>query len=251
MFVEEYGKDNKSVIVMLHGANFVHCFGRQYSLAEKYHVVVPHIMGFGNEAERAFDAEICIQELADYIRSFENKVLLIGFSLGAQLAFKLISEHPELFYAAIIVSPWLNKEEPELSEVLRMNEKQFYSLKKKWLCNVIGMMNGLPSEQRKEFVRQMQQVKIETVRTSVDNGITFDSVPGFENVDFPVIALAGGKEQQSVLDSVKRMAETNNNCRYEIWEKAAHNIPPVFSKRFNKLITETARQIPITEAIKT
>ena len=251
MFVEEYGKDNKSVIVMLHGANFVHCFGRQYSLAEKYHVVVPHIMGFGNEAERAFDAEICIQELADYIRSFENKVLLIGFSLGAQLAFKLISEHPELFYAAIIVSPWLNKEEPELSEVLRMNEKQFYSLKKKWLCNVIGMMNGLPSEQRKEFVRQMQQVKIETVRTSVDNGITFDSVPGFENVDFPVIALAGGKEQQSVLDSVKRMAETNNNCRYEIWEKAAHNIPPVFSTRFNKLITETARQIPITEAIKT
>ena len=226
---------------MLHGANFVHCFGRQYSLAEKYHVVVPHIMGFGNEAERAFDAEICIQELADYIRSFENKVLLIGFSLGAQLAFKLISEHPELFYAAIIVSPWLNKEEPELLEVLRMNEKQFYSLKKKWLCNVIGMMNGLPSAQRKEFVRQMQQVKIETIRYSVDNGITFDSVPGFKNVDFPVVALAGGKEQQSVLDSVKRMAETNNNCRYEIWEKAAHNIPPMFSKRFNKLITETAR----------
>ena len=241
MYVEEYGKDNRSVIVMLHGANFVHCFGRQYSLAEKYHVVVPHIMGFGNEVERTFDAEICIQELADYIRSFENKVLLIGFSLGAQLAFKLISEHPELFYAAIIVSPWLNKEEPELSEVLRVNEKQFYSLKKKWLCNIIGMMNGLPPALRKTFVRQMQEVRIETIRNSVNNGITFDSIPGFKNVDFPVIALAGAKEQQSVLNSIKRLAETNNNCRYEIWEKAAHNIPPMFSKRFNKLITETAR----------
>ena len=241
MYVEEYGKENRSAIVMLHGANFVHCFGRQYSLAEKYHVVVPHIMGFGNEAERAFDAEICIQELAAYIRSFENKVLLTGFSLGAQLAFKLISEYPDLFYAAIIVSPWLNKEQPELSEVLRMNEKQFYSLKKKWLCNIIGMMNGLPLVQRKEFVRQMQQVKIETITNSVDNGITFDSVREFENVNYPVIALAGGKEQQSVLDSVKRMAETNSNCRCEIWEKAAHNIPPMFSKRFNKLITETAR----------
>ena len=241
MYIEEYGKDNRSVIVMLHGANFVHCFGRQYSLAEKYHIVVPHIMGFGNEAERVFDTEICIRELAGYIRSFDSKVLLIGFSLGAQLAFKLISEHPDLFYAAIIVSPWLNKEEPELSEVLRINEKQLYSLKKKWLCNIIGMMNGLPSAQRKEFVGQMQQVKIETIRNSVDNGITFDSVRGFENVDFPVIALAGGKEQQSVLDSVKRMAETNSNCRYEIWEKAAHNIPPMFSKRFNNLITEMAR----------
>ena len=241
MYVEEYGKENKSVIVMLHGANFVHCFGRQYSLAERYHIVVPHIMGFGNEAERVFDTEICVRELADYIRSFDDKVLLIGFSLGAQLAFKLISEHPDLFYAVIIVSPWLNKEEPELSEVLRMNEKQFYSFKKKWLCNIIGFMNGLPSEQRKEFVSQMQQVRIETIRNSVDNGITFDSVTGFENIDFPVIALAGEKEQQSVLNSVKRMAEKNNNCRYEIWEKATHNIPPMFSKRFNKLITETAR----------
>ena len=155
MYVEEYGKDNKSVIVMLHGANFVHCFGRQYSLAEKYHIVVPHIMGFGKEAGRVFDADICIRELAGYIRSIDSKVFLIGFSLGAQLAFKLISEYPDLFYAAIIVSPWLNKEQPELSEVLRMNEKQFYSLKKKWLCNIIGMMNGLPSAQRKEFVRQM------------------------------------------------------------------------------------------------
>ena len=226
---------------MLHGANFVHCFGRQYTLAEKYHIVVPHIMGFGKEAHKVFDADICISELADYTRSFDSKVLLIGFSLGAQLAFKLISEHPDLFYAAIIVSPWLNKEQPELSEVLRMNEKQFYSLKKKWLCNIIGMMNGLPSAQRKEFVRQMQEVKVETIRNSVDNGITFDSTQGFENVDFPVIALAGAKEHRSVLNSVKEMAETNNNCRYEIWEKAAHNIPPMFSERFNKLIMETAR----------
>ena len=242
MYVEEYGKDNKSVIVMLHGANFVHCFGRQYSLAEQVRLVVPHIMGFGKEAERVFDTETCIRELAGYIRSFGDKVLLIGFSLGAQLAYKLISEYPDLFYAAIIVSPWLNKEEPELSKVLRMNEKQLSSLKKKGLCNVIGMMNGLPSAQRKEFVRQMQEVKIETIRNSVDNGITFDSVRGFEKVDFPVIALAGGKEQQSVLDSVKRMAEINRNCRCEIWEKAAHNIPPMFSERFNQLITDTLRR---------
>ena len=79
---------------MLHGANFVHCFGRQYSLAERYHIVVPHIMGFGNEGERIFDTEICIRGLADFIRSFNSKVLLIGFSLGAQIAFKLISEYP-------------------------------------------------------------------------------------------------------------------------------------------------------------
>lgn len=27
MKLEEYGKENNSIIVMLHGANFVHCYG--------------------------------------------------------------------------------------------------------------------------------------------------------------------------------------------------------------------------------
>jgi fructose-bisphosphate aldolase class 1 len=97
-------------------------------------------------------------------------------------------------------------------------------------------MNGLPSMQRKEFVEQMQKVKIETIQNSVDNGITFESVPSFVNVSVPIVVLAGGKEQKEVQDSVKKMSEINPNCRYEIWDKAAHNIPPVFAKRFNGLI---------------
>lgn len=241
MTVEEYGKENGSVIVMLHGANFVHCYGRQYPLAERYHIVVPHLMGYGDEADRVFDAARCAEELAGFIGTFDKKVLLVGFSLGAQLAFKLISEHPELFYAAIIVSPWLTKSEPALSEAMKVNEKQLASFKKRWLCGLIGRMNGLPREQRVKFVEQMQKVRIETVRNSVDNGITFDSEPGFAGVDFPVVALAGARESKDVLDSVKRMGEINGNCRCEIWERAAHNIPPVFAKRFNRLISDMAR----------
>ena len=236
MFIEYYGSKNEDIIVLLHGANFVHSFGRQYALAEKYQLVLPHIMGYGDDAARTFDTEKCIEELAYTIGKLGKKVLLVGFSLGAQLGYKLVSEHSELFSGAILVSPWLIKEEPMLSEVMRMNEKQLASLKKKWLCNIIGFMNGLPPKQRREFVEQMQEVKPETVRSSVDNGITLDSVAGFENVRIPVIALAGGKEQEEVRNSVIAMAEKNPECRYEIWDKAAHNIPHLFAKRFNKLI---------------
>lgn len=49
MYVEEYGTENNEIIVMLHGANFVHSFGRQYVLAEKYHLIVPHLMGYGKK----------------------------------------------------------------------------------------------------------------------------------------------------------------------------------------------------------
>lgn len=83
-------------------------------------------------------------------------------------------------------------------------------------------------------------MKIETIRNSVDNGITFESELKFADITFPVIALAGAKDQKDILESVKKMAEINSNCRYEIWDRAAHNIPPLFAKRFNKLISDIA-----------
>ncbi len=240
MHLEEYGKENEQIIVMLHGANFVHSFGRQYVLAENYHLIIPHLMGYGNETDKIFDTEAQVRELATYIASLGQKVLLVGFSLGAQVAFKLVTEHEELFTAAILVSPWLDKNEAMLQYAMKQNEKQFHSFKKRWFCNLVGMMNGLPKEQRKEFVEQMQNLKIETVHNAVDNGITLESVKGFENVKIPVYALAGEKEQKEVTESVKELAKCNPNCRYEIWSKAAHNIPPVHYKRFNELIKKVA-----------
>lgn len=242
MKVEEYGKENEKTIVMLHGAHFVHTFGRQYSLSKEYHIVVPHIMGFGNNTDKAFQTEECIKELADYIKTLNKKVMLVGFSLGAQLAFKLVSEYEELFESSIIVSPWLLKEEPFLTEIAELNKKQLRQLKNKLICGFTGIMNGLPPRKCKEFVSQMQNVKEETVHNIVYNGITIDSVPEFADIRIPVIALAGEKEQDAVHNSIKRMAEINANCRYEIWEKASHNIPPLFAKRFNELICSVDKQ---------
>ena len=236
MKVEEYGKDKQKTIVMLHGAHFVHTFGRQYTLSKEYHIVVPHIMGFGDNTDRVFQTDACIKELADYIKSLNKKVMLIGFSLGAQLAFRLVAEYEELFESSIIVSPWLIKEESTLSKADELNKKQFKQLQNKFLCRLIGTMNGLPPKACKEFVLQMQNVKEETIHRIVYNGITIDSVPKFADVSIPVIALAGEKEQAEILNSIKKMAEINANCRFEIWDKAGHNIPPLFAKKFNKLI---------------
>lgn len=240
MKVEEYGKGNSKTIVMLHGAHFVHTFGRQYSLSKTYHIVVPHIMGFGDNTDRFFDTEECVKELANYIKSLKKKVMLVGFSLGAQLAFKLVSEYSELFESAIIISPWLIKEEPVLSEIAKLNKKQLKQLKNKFICGVIGTMNGLPPKACKQFVLQMQNVKEETVHNVVYNGITIDSVPAFANIKIPVIAVCGEKEQDEVIGSIKKMAEINENCRFEIWDKAGHNIPPLFAKKLNELICQTA-----------
>lgn len=73
MYIDEYGKENKQIIVMLHGANFVHTFGKQYVLSDRYHIIVPHLMGFGNETSKTFHADQQIAELTTYIESLGQK----------------------------------------------------------------------------------------------------------------------------------------------------------------------------------
>lgn len=236
MHFEEFGKEHEKTIVMLHAANYVHVFAKQYCLSDEYHIIVPHLMGYGDETDKTFNTDEQIKTLAEFISSLGKKVALVGFSLGAQVGFKLLAEHPELFTCAVLVSPWLIKDRETLDKVVAANEKQLATFKKKWLCGLIARMNGFTKEQRISFVEQMQKVTPETVRNAVDNGITLESVSGFDKVEVPVLALAGAKEQDFVRDGVKKLSEMNKNCTSEIWEKAAHNIPPMFAKQFNERI---------------
>lgn len=243
MYFEKYGDSQKPTIVFLHGAHFVHTFGKQYVLSDKYYLVVPHIMGYGNDADRVFDTDQAVKELADFIRGLNKTVMLVGFSLGAQLAVRLISEHGELFNSAVIVSPWLIKEEPMLSKMLAANEKQLSFMQKKWLCNLMGLKYGLPGAQRKEFVGQVQKEQLETIKNTVYNNITLESAGGLANAGIPMIALAGAREPAEIKESVTALHQINIKCRVEVWEEAEHNIPMAFDTRFNTLLCEMMERI--------
>ena len=236
MYYEELGSEHEKVIVMLHGANYVNTFAKQYPLSEKYRIIVPHLMGYGKETEQVFNTDAQISSLGEFIEGLGCKVTLVGFSLGAQLGFRLCAERSELFSAAVLVSPWLIKPEDMLEKVIASNEKSLRLFKKKTLCRLIGILNGFSQEERAEFVEQMQRVKPETAHNIADNGITLSSVRGFEHADFPIYALAGAKEQREVKDSVHELERLNPHCKAEVWDKAAHNIPVLLAARLNELI---------------
>ncbi len=240
MYYEEFGAKHEKIIVMLHGANYVNTFAKQYVLAEKYCIIVPHLMGYGRETAQVFNTDAQIAALGDFIGGLGSRVTLVGFSLGAQLAYRLCAERPELLNAAVIVSPWLIKPAEMLEKVIASNEKSLRLFKKKPLCRLIGRLNGFSAEERAEFVEQMQRVKPETARSVADNGITVESVQGFGRVDFPVYAICGAKEQREVKDSIFTLAKLNRRCTAEVWEKAAHNIPMLFPQRLNELIEKAA-----------
>ena len=234
MYCEEFGQENDRVVVMLHGAFFTFAFGRQYCLADRYHIVVPHIMGFGRHTDRTFQTDEALAELEECVGGLGRKAGLVGFSLGAQLGYALICRRPDLFDKTVLVSPWLEKDAAEMQGILRENERQLKSLQNRAKCSLIALTCGVPGEQRREFVRNMQNVSAETVRNSVDNGI--ELTDEFRDIPVPVMALCGGREPDGVVSSVRGVGALNPLCQAQVWPKAAHNIPPMFAREFNRLL---------------
>ena len=237
MYYSEHGAGGLPTVILLHGAFFTEAFGRQYVLSDRYHLVVPHIKGFGRAAAETFTAQEAAAELKELAAGFGGPVYLIGFSLGAQLGFKLLAEAPSLFRKAILVSPWLLHKDDLPAAVLQENLKLLHQLQNPVSGRLIALANGLPKAARKEFAESMQLVSETTVRNCVDNGISIDTEPDFAACPVPMLALAGEKEPADIQASARRLAELNENCRCEIWEKAGHNIPPLFARRFNERVT--------------
>ena len=235
-YYDEFGKDNERIMVMLHEAGCVQTFVRQYELADRFHIIVPHIMGYGKEATDVFDTETAKGRLLELIAGLQKKVTLVGFSLGAQLGFELVTKHQEYFERVVLVSPWLLKKPDFKRKVVKQNDRWFKLTQKRWIHKLEAVLLGYKGDMRREYVEYAQAVSPMTNHSMADNDIVFTDE--FSSVTVPVLALAGSKEPKEIILSVKTMGEYNENCEPMVIKGAAHNIPRRFSAEFNRLLRE-------------
>ncbi|MFQ8583715.1 MAG: alpha/beta fold hydrolase [Holdemania massiliensis] len=106
---DESGSPDHPTILLLPGAGALDTFNQQYGFAVSYHLLVLHLPGSGKASGVVYDPHKTTQELLELIQSLHQKVGVIGHSLGAQIAIRLVSEHPEFFHFAIFLSAWVNR----------------------------------------------------------------------------------------------------------------------------------------------
>jgi hypothetical protein len=67
MYYEEYGSRDLPTIVMLHGAGLVHSFVNQYTLSDRFHIVIPHLCGGGRESHTSFRSDAAVDGIVEII----------------------------------------------------------------------------------------------------------------------------------------------------------------------------------------
>ncbi|QDU32049.1 Haloalkane dehalogenase [Poriferisphaera corsica] len=103
IFYREAGKRGKPIVLLLHGFPTSSQMFRNLipALADKYHVIAPDYVGYGNSSmPRVDEFEYTFAHMADMVEKFTEKMDLNSYTLyvmdyGAPIGYRLASKHPD------------------------------------------------------------------------------------------------------------------------------------------------------------
>lgn len=238
MYFEEIGDPNKPTIIMLHGAGMPQTFVGQYVLADKYHLILPHLYGNGEEADKSYNREECIEGILEIVKSLnKDKVSIVGFSLGAQLIIPILCTAESYFDKAILISPWVCKSEQGVEEVTKVIKSQMIrAMKIDWFLKIQAKWIGMNKIQRDKFLKYCKATTVENLINMTICGVNIEDHNAYRDIRIPMLALAGSKESKEVLTSIDTLEKLNKNCCAKIFANFEHDIPYKQPKRFNKIM---------------
>lgn len=123
--------DGRETFVMLHGIGMGRIVFRDVDeiLASEGRVLAVDLPGFGDSPEPGSAATL--EETAEVIAGFirdetERPVVLVGHSMGTQIAAEVACKHPELVRSLVLIAPTVNRfERTALKQALRMVQDLF------------------------------------------------------------------------------------------------------------------------------
>ncbi|MBR0461294.1 MAG: alpha/beta hydrolase [Erysipelotrichaceae bacterium] len=226
MKVIEYGKENKEVIVLLHGGGLSWWNYRREAelLSDRYHIVLPVLDGHAESDENFCGISENAQRIIGYIDSeFFGKVKVIGgLSLGAQILVEILSQRKDICEYAIIESPSLIPSKLTNSLIESSVSSSYSLIEKKWFAKMQFKSLHINEEYFDDYYRDTQLISKENMIAFLKANTAYELKESIKDCSALIRIIAGGKEQSSIHRSVKLLHEMLPESVLEIKEGLYH-----------------------------
>ena len=185
---DTYGNRENRMILLLHGAAALDTFTRQYEMSRKYFLVVPHLYGAGKSVEKMYEPTKMVQELEKLMEALNrDKMIVIGHSLGAQLAIMLVSRHPEWFFGAVFLSAWVNPMTRSVRAYCGMAPLAAKALQWGWLVRMQASYWHYTKEQATRMEEYVKKLTPERYKAFFEHTMRLKDYPEYEQVNIPML----------------------------------------------------------------
>lgn len=195
-------------------------------LGEGFACIVPDLPGHGRSADQGYVShEATVSELAALIReSAPGGAIVVGFSLGAQLAVLLAAEHPSLVSGVLVVSGEA-KPAPLQSLTLALLKWTAPLARQEWFARLQATQLAVPGPLVDAYVRGSREMESGTLLASVAENIRFTLPDAWASFAGSASVLVGEKERALMRDSARLIHEANSGSTLLVVPASAHDIP--------------------------
>lgn len=237
---KEYGNKQAPLLVFLHGGGVSGwMWDKQIEYFTHYHCLVPDLPGQGqnNKGDR-FSIQSSAALLVDLIedKARGKKVIVIGFSLGAQVLVQILSMKPNLIDYAIINSA-LVRPIPYVSRLIKPSILLSAPLIKNRIFSKIQAKTLYIGEAHfEQYYEESNQMKPETLIQILEENMSFRIPDNFANANGKILAIAGEKEKRMMKKSVHDLESANPNCKGLIISDIGHGLSLAKPALFNEIV---------------
>ncbi|SDO17301.1 Pimeloyl-ACP methyl ester carboxylesterase [Alkalicoccus daliensis] len=242
MFYKEYGEENAVMIVFIHGGGVSGWMWEKQveHFRSTFHCLVPDLPEHGKNTEGSlFTIDSSAEEINVLIKekSKEKKVIVIGFSLGAQILIAMISKQPKLIDFAMINSA-LVKPLPLATPLIQSMMLAFPLIKNRTFSKIQAKSMYLKDYQIKTYFEESRQISRETFQRVMQENMSFFLPTDFHQTKARLFVTVGEKERRIMKDSFDEIVESNPACTRLIIPNMGHGVSLGNPELFHMLLEE-------------
>lgn len=217
-----------SDVLLLHGGGVSGWMWRPVlaQLTGEVRSIVPDLPGHGTSGSIDYVSHAeSVARIAQLIRDQAHRgAVVVGFSLGGQLAIKLASEYPELVRAVLIVSAE-TRPAPARAATLALLKRTAPLARLEWFAKLQAKQLGVPSSYLAEYVRDSQALSVTTLLASVGENLAFELPRAFSDYGRPATVVVGQRERKLMHESARLTHAALPQSTLIVAEHAAHDAP--------------------------
>lgn len=229
MFYTSTGPEAASPVLLLHGGGVAGWMwdSLRKRLEPNHALLVPDLPGHGRSADEPYVSHSStVAEIAELLPPtfLDRPVTVIGFSLGAQLAIQLASEHPELVSRAIIVSAQA-KAMPLTDLTLTALGISAPLARTRWFAKLQARELFIPPHLREDYIRTSAGITRSTLLAAVGDNLRFSLPDAWSTFRGRALIMVGGRERRLMRDSADFVHRALPGSELLVVEECGHGIP--------------------------
>lgn len=240
LYYQEYGDVNASLMVFLHGGGVSSwMWEKQILYFTNYHCVTIDLPEQGRSKDvEAFSIKKSAEKIIELIEKIriDKKVIVIGFSLGAQVALQMMSMKPTLISKAIINSALVRPSTLAVKLISPTIKLTFPLISNKHFSKIQSRMLYVSEEYFENYYRESSQMKSDTLIRILKENLSFGIPTAFNKAEGNILVTVGEKEKTIMKKSARDIVSSNSNCVGIIIPNVGHGISMCNPNYFNKMI---------------